>query len=168
MELCYRNNPDSLFRKYAKLVTWVGKSMIDKDIVLYLPNGYIKKLDKKTYQMQIYPRPINTKALYSALIAIDNLIYHLRSFTEAKNVMWWYLNGGSMPTVLRSFHFDSLIFNPDANPESTSVDGYAQRSIGGAGEIFSTLRTSAGTATSDIDTSEICVNLEASATTDQY
>lgn len=153
-ELSYINNPNSLFRKYSKLVTWVGKTMVNSDIVLYLPNGYIKKLDEKTYKMEIYTRPVNAKALYPALIAIDNLSYQLNSFKDAMEVMWWYLNRGKMPSILRGTHFETSTFNPDANPETTSVDGNVGRT-NGSGESFSTIRGGAGTAASDSSTNDI-------------
>jgi len=142
-ELCYTNNPRSLFRKYAKLVTWVGKQF-DRDTVLYLPNGAIKQLDEETYRLTVYTRDVNTKLLYQALVAIDCLAYQLTSFQEAQEIVWWFLSGGRLPKLLRSFHFDTTVFNPNASPETTSTDGFVTRA--GVSETWATIRVGAGTA----------------------
>ncbi len=56
-------------------------------------------------------------------------------------------------------------FYPDANPESTSVDGYVAR--GSVDETFSTLRSGAGTGFQDSNT-PIWVQIQSSVTTNQW
>ena len=57
-------------------------------------------------------------------------------------------------------------FYPDANPESTSVDGYVART--GVDETFSTIRGGAGTTANDSDNDEGYATLIASTTSNQY
>lgn len=54
------------------------------------------------------------------------------------------------PFLSNKLKFSSGTFNPNPNPESTSVDGYIFRST--AGESFSTMRSGAGTTADDSDT----------------
>jgi hypothetical protein len=56
---------------------------------------------------------------------------------------------------------------PDADPESTSVDGEVSRDVAAAGEIFSTMRTSAGTSAGPT-TSATAVVLEGGTTSNQF
>jgi len=59
------------------------------------------------------------------------------------------------------------IFNPDANPETTSVDGTVDR--GGVNETFGTIRGGAGTSSSDtVGSGSGVPRLSATTTTDQY
>jgi hypothetical protein len=60
----------------------------------------------------------------------------------------------------------TLTVYPDANPETTTVDGYALR--GGVNETFTTIRGGAGTQAGDSDTSVIVPGLTATSTTNQY
>lgn len=159
-ELCYANNQKSLFRKYAKLVTWYGRQF-NKDIALYLPNGFIEG-EGKDYRLTVYPRPINAPVLYPALMAIDALQYRLESFKTAQDILWWYLAGGRVPTLLRQVNFSSVLINPDANPESTSVDGVVYRN-NGSSEAFATIRTSGGTGAGDTDVSAEAIALTSSS-----
>lgn len=60
-------------------------------------------------------------------------------------------------------------FYPDANPESTSVDGQTYRGTTGVNETFSTIRGGAGTNEWQSDTATtIEVRLDASTTSNQY
>jgi hypothetical protein len=77
------------------------------------------------------------------------------------------------PAEKYSFHLApqevcaSASFNPDADPESTSVDGTTYR--GGVNETFATIRSSAGTASGDNwGADSTCINIVASGTTDQF
>jgi len=62
--------------------------------------------------------------------------------------------------------FDTLTRFPDANPETTSVDGVVAR--GGADEAWATLIAGAGNAANDSTTENVCVAISASATTNQF
>jgi hypothetical protein len=164
-ELCYQNNSKSLFRKYARLVTWFAR-LQNKDIALYLPHGYIEGKDN-AYRLTAYSRPINAYKLYPALVAIDSLQYRLESFREAKEILYWYIAGGRMPSLLRKVHLNTETFNPDAHPETTSVDGYISR--GGVNETFATIRGGAGTASDDsIGGAAGVPRITATSTTNQY
>jgi len=57
-------------------------------------------------------------------------------------------------------------FNPDADPETNTVDGDVLRNV--AGESFGAIRTGAGTAADDSNTSFKIGDLEAAASTDTY
>ena len=132
MELCYTNNPKSLFRKYAKLVTWFANTQLGKDylshsffipkekIALFLPNGYIVKRGKE-YQMTVTTTPVYAPKLYPALQAIDFLKTNI---DESREIMLWILGLRGQPAWATNKLLSSLTVNPDANVETTSVDGY--------------------------------------------
>lgn len=56
--------------------------------------------------------------------------------------------------------------NPDAHPESTSVDGYAERS--GVDQTWAAIRAGAGTSSGDADTNVRCAWVTASTTSNQF
>ena len=60
----------------------------------------------------------------------------------------------------------TLTTYPDADPETTTVDGHTRR--GGVNETFSTIRAGAGTANSSATALENCAQLTATTTTNQY
>lgn len=72
------------------------------------------------------------------------------------------INSLELPLLLNT----ESTFNPDANVETTSVDGLAQRHD--VDEVFSTIRNGAGTYAADADISEIHFRVLASTTTNQY
>ena len=149
MELSYANNPKSLFRKYAKLVTWYGRQS-NSDIALYLPNGHIER-NGGSYRMVVSTAAVNAPRLLPILQTIDALNYRLESFREACDVLAWYLEGGRMPSILNRMHLSQLVKNPDANPETTTVDGRVGRQV--SNESWTTKHDSAGESAADTTSS---------------
>lgn len=154
----YANNPDSLFRKYQHLVTWFantndGKAVLkiadNKKIALLLPNGYHEFLDEQTITARIYTRSIYAPLLLPALRQFDLLAPFLSDFREAKHTFLSLLGirRDLYPQLVRELLFDTSTFNPDANVETTSVDGTASRE--GVNEPFATIVAGAGTNASD-------------------
>lgn len=133
MELSYINNPKSLFRKYARLVTWFGNTQIGRDYLqhnslsipqeklgLLLPNGYIRT-DGTNHQMVVTTTAVYAPKLYPALQAIDFLNTNL---LESRELMLWFLGLRHQPVWATNRLLSTLTVNPDANPETTTVDGY--------------------------------------------
>ena len=160
MELSYATNPQSLFRKYAKLVTWFSNQQLGRDFLkhnnlfipneklgLLLPNGYIRLgtigKDKREAQLVVTTRACYAPRLYPALQAIDLVSRWITSFDEAKELLAWYLGLRGQPLwATRGIMFAVSTFNPDANEESTSVDG--QVYAGSAGQTWTNLRNRSG------------------------
>ena len=98
-ELCYRNNTNSLFRKYAKLVTWFANTGIGSDylgtpkskISLLLPNGYSEWGGGRSFRSTFSTRPIYAPKLYPALQIVDLCHNWLKDFDEAKTLLAWQL-----------------------------------------------------------------------------
>jgi len=142
-ELCYANNPYGLFRKYEKLVTWFANTQLGRDylkhnnfyiprekIGLFLPNGYhiIKEVGKKeiTFQATFTTHAVYSPKLTQALRAVDLVSSWINHFDEAKELLVWYLGLRKQPLWASKalyIHFLTLTFNPNADPETTSVDG---------------------------------------------
>ena len=130
MELCYRNNQKSLFRKYARLVTWFSQTQlgraylgVPKDIALMLPNGFIQG-DQRGAKATFYTRPVYSPKLSLALAKIDLVSQWLKDFKEAKHLLVWELGmTWRKPVLAHAVMLAETTFNPDADPESTSVDG---------------------------------------------
>jgi hypothetical protein len=176
----YITNPHSLFRKYAQLVTWFantpqGRSYLNlafsEPIGLFLPNGYHKILavEKKVYTAEatIFSRAIYSSLLSPALRKFDLMQPIIKDFSEAKKVFLWILGFNTeeiAPRLVRHTLHDTLTVFPDADPETTSVDGRVYRT--GVSEAFSTIRTSGGTnADPSVDGSDgVGVRMFASAT----
>lgn len=128
MELCYINNGQSLFRKYSRLVTSItqhklGRDFLgikDNDISLLLPNGYHRS-DGTYHQATFYTRPVYSPKLSFALSRLDIIANYVNGFDEALATFFYQLglirNPGYAPDVLMQD------FVPDADPETTSVDG---------------------------------------------
>lgn len=175
MELCYQNNPNSLFRKHAWLVTWFAQKFGDflgiadyKEIVLLLPHGYQKRRDD-VYQATFFTRPVYTKQLLLPLTKIDLLSEVIPDKAQLRKLFLTEL-GILQPTLdtilpLTRIHLLTRTFNPDANPESTSVDGYVGRT--GVSEAWATIRGGSGNDASDTSTGSegINVRMESSAST---
>lgn len=176
MELCYLNNPQSLFRKYNRLVTsfsshQLGRDFLgiqDKNIALLLPNGYHRVIDsgKKTTQLQmvISTRPLYAQKLFLALHAIDLASQWITDFQTARRFLFAQL-GLIRDTRFPRILFDTFVVTPNAHPEPTSVDGFAGRQ--GIDEAWSTIRSGAGN-TFD-DTSDLLMSwTQSTASTNQY
>lgn len=170
MELCYRNNPRSLFRKYAHLVTWLSNTQLGRDYLkqdnlyiprdakvdLLLPNGYREYLgrdkNKVYFQTKVTTRACYAPKLYPALQALDLVSQWIRDFDEAKRILLAGIGqipfGSRLyPDLARSAHFTVTAFSPDAHTETTSVDGTVFRDP--ADESFASLMTGNGTGAGD-------------------
>lgn len=136
-ELCYRNNPSSLFRRYQQLVTWFantaeGHEMLslpfNERVGLFLPNGYHKVLDEKyrVIEATFYSRSIYAPSLLLGLYKFDLMHSYLRDFSEAQKVFLWCLGLNRKeiaPGIVREILYSTATFYPDPNVETTSVDG---------------------------------------------
>ncbi len=144
-ELCYANNPDSLFRKYRHLVTEFANHGAGADFLhlpreeyhLILPNGFQLR-EGNNYYLEVTTRPVLAYRLYPALVGLDNCLEYIESAEDAMKFLF------SATGVSREIHpleyafmADSSTFNPNANPETTSVDGYVYAS----NENWNTLRS---------------------------
>lgn len=190
MELCYRNNPKSLFRKYALFVTsltrhqlfrdYISKEgfYIPKETVLLLPNGFSEYLgqEKKRHYFQttVSTRPIFAPKLYPALYYLDAAAPFLRTLEEAERFFLGQLgllkpreHWSRYQEILKWFpHYATVTtVYPDPSVEVATVDGYARRS--GIDESLATIRAGAGTASGDADTN-IDQRIEGSVTSNQF
>ena len=135
-EFCYFNNSKSLFRKYAKLVTWFANTGIGSDylgtpkskISILLPNGYEEWGGGRDFRSTFYTRPVYAKKLWSALRVIDMTALWLKDFDEAQKLLAWELGlTRRMPAIADAVHFLGP-FYPDPGPsETTSTDWFAYR-----------------------------------------
>lgn len=158
MELCYANNQNSLFKKYSSLVTWFANTLegrkllkIDRKepIALLLPNGAHYQIGKKKYEAVFYTRAKYAPILYPALELVD---YYVMSLKDSRDTKRLFLSALGLlphhPLTGQQFLL-TLTVNPDAHPETTSVDGLIKND-GSGGASFATVRgASAGTTASD-------------------
>ena len=182
MELCYRNNTKSLFRKYAFLITALTKYQLFRDYVmdktfkmpqeklsLLLPNGYHERIEKNRYRMIITPNAIYSRKLYPALFRFDSIASFVKDAKEAMEIFLWLLKlrPAYFPSLIQRLHFAQSTFNPDANPETTSVDGTVSRA--GVSEGWGTIRAGAGTAADDLTASPtVALRVFSAGTTPNY
>src|SRR3990167_3374284 len=181
-EFCYANNEKSLFKKYSSLVTTFGNTNIGRDYLgipntkekldLLIPNGFQLRSGESKEEVErysvFYSRSVYSRKLLPALSYIDTVSSWINDFEEALKILFWNtgLVKGTIPSFVRSIHLTTSIFNPDPNPETTSVDGYAGRDV--AEETFSTLRSSAGNTSGDTNTEMNAGIIRCGTTTDLY
>lgn len=176
-ELCFTNNPKSLCFTHRGILTWLANTELGRDylglphedIALLLPHGYITKQDS-VYRAVISSRPYIAEKLYPALGMYHTLASLYQDMDEAKEFLLGMLGLRTSPNP---FSFSKLRFytnsvSPDANPETTTVDGTVLRTAGGAGEDFTTIIAGAGTTASDSDASSISPYIAATATVDKF
>ena len=127
MELCYANNPDSLFRKYAKLITWFSNTQLGRDY-LSIPKslGHIVKLSPNSFHEYLGQPKKNTIAIQGrfytfnryyeklglALETIDMAQKHITDFHHAKEALTYYLglrHAYGLPRLL----YTVATFNPN-------------------------------------------------------
>lgn len=131
-ELCYANNPKSLFRKYNKLISGLTKHQLFRDFVDYgvgdqlkrekghvilLPNGFIAARDINSKgeligQANLYTKAVYAPKLYSALQLLDNInqainfIKSPKDLQLAQEFIAWATglrgNFGKIPAILTS------------------------------------------------------------------
>ena len=149
-----------LFDKYQKILlvfanTFVGKKYLGikdkRKITKLFPNGYTVEIDEGLYQSTFTGRP----KIARKLDKVFNLTKLGLGFTFA-------MQGAP------AFALTTTAFEPDPNPETTTVDGASRRES--IDENWATIRAGAGTAVADSDTSTTATHcyISASATTDQY
>lgn len=161
MEISYVNNHKSLFRKYARLVTWFANTQLGRDYLkhnnlyipnekleLLLPNGYVRRYGNNR-QLIVSTRPIFAPKLYPALQVLD---FFNVSSRESIDLIFWYLGLRVQPIWATNKLFLTLNVNPDAHPETTTVDGSIYRNIASqtwAQIIVGTANTTADDTTTD-------------------
>lgn len=184
MEKTYLNYQDGLFRKYARIVTWLANTQLGRDylkhnnlsipdgeISLLLPNGYIAPVNKakNKYKLTVTTRPCYATRIYPALQALDLVSGWLNNFEEAQRVILGHLDlisYGRIPQVARSLNFSTLTAYPDANPETTTFDGYAARS--GVDESFASNIGGNGNNTGDTAAQYSAPYIASSGTSNQF
>ena len=186
--LCYRNNPNSLFKKYANLLTEfvshdLGRDYLDipkfnKPISLMLPNGFHIGISdsRKTAEgfMWVYTRPVYSPKLTPALRELDAYLPHIRDSKEALEMLFWSLGLSKhrpyqMPPrlALEVMFYTMPDVNPDADPETNSFDGWIQRS--GVDMTLANIRAEAeGNSSNSSSGNAGVANLQASTTTNQF
>lgn len=126
----------------------VGKNKITKiepHAITWKENGQ--------YKTEFRTHAKFSKRLYYGLKPLWHLIH-----------LWDIQIANRLNTAL-NLGFDTLIFYPDAHPETSSVDGYIYKS--GSDVTFATIRSSSGTARDDSGTA-LNVKLVAGGTTDRF
>ena len=180
-ELSYRNNPDSLFKKYSLLVTWFANIGLGKDF-LSLPKGNIDLLLPNGFQLittqggNEYERfsSFSTRAIYSPLLspALRALDLYLPYFSNFNEVQRFFLNELGILRDLeaerlkRRILFTVSTFNPNADPETTSVDGTVTDDAPAADTWAGKHDAADGDNASDI--ANVLVRITASATTNRW
>lgn len=135
-ELCYANNPNSLFRKYAHLVTAFANHDTGRDWLelpdvgpfdLVLPNGFHLRDGDEGY-MEVTTRAVLAPCLYPVLKELDVYLPWIKDADEALEYLFWgcglIKKSEPIPELAHKIMLGSTNFNPDANPETTSVDGF--------------------------------------------
>lgn len=162
----------SLFDKYQKYLlafvnTNFGKDYLgikDKDYICKITPDSFHILKDKQVQATFYSRSPYLKKFRLALEGLETAGKLLSKIWKPEFVIPHFqgLNYASwLPLVMRS----TLTVYPDADAETTTVDGYVAR--GSVDEAFSTIRAGAGSASGDSDASASTL-LEASSTNNQF
>ena len=136
--------------QYGKSILGHGLDHID----LILPNAVFQKLDKNTYKAEFRTHDKYSKRLFCEYKPIWKA-FHWFDMVVA-NVFIPRLNLG----------FDSLEVNPNADPESTSVDGRAFRDA--VDEAWATIHDSTGTGAQDSGGQIQHIYLRSSTTSNQW
>ena len=192
-ELYYQNNPKSLFRKYAFLVTSLTRHQLFRDYLdvgnlsfavpttttLLLPNGFRQYLgyDKgQHFSKTVVSSQANfSSKLYPALYYLDAAAPFLRSLEDAEHFLFGQLgllkpleHWSEYREILKWFpHYaTTTTVYPDADPETTSVDGDVRQSS--TGDTFATLRAAAGTSAQPSAANSTCGTLNATTVSDNY
>ena len=159
-----------LFKKYQKellkfcntdngrsflLDNWGGKA--DGQIIKVTPDSFheIKDSyeDKLIVQATFFPRSPYLKKFAEMLTYLDIMGGIKEYKTIPINKLWKY-------------SYLATTFNPDANPESTSVDGYVNRNS--VNETYATIRAGAGNGSDDTATNDRTCRIIATTTSNQY
>ena len=149
------------FLNNQKLLRWFANTKYGKDLLghglervdLILPNAVFKKEGK------IYTAEFRTHDKYA-----KRLFYEFQSVWKAFH--WFDMNVANIYVPKLNLGFDTLTAYPDANVETSTVDGYALR--GSVDQTFTDIRAGAGTSASDTGTNSDDLFLVASTTSNQY
>lgn len=177
MELAYINNSNSLFRKYAFLLHNLVRHQafrdrftingfeLSKNTILLLPNGFVDYLGKKQFRSTFSTRAYNSPILYQTLEKLDIVSSYISNIKEAEIFIM-----NDLGLIRKRFDFPQIYlsdtFNPDANPESTSVDGRVYRGV--VNETFGTIRAGVGSAGDDTFSSDLNIQVKGSGTSNQW
>jgi hypothetical protein len=122
-------------------------------VVRILPHAYIVE-EGPTRMAEFRTHPRFARRLHAEYLPIWKLAH-------------WFDQHVANPFIpALNLGFDTLTAYPDANPETTTVDGYVGRI--GVNETFATIVAGAGTGGTDDAGTDVFCYLKASATTDQY
>lgn len=120
-------------------------------IVKITPDSVHQQLDKKTFRAVFYPRSPFIGKFAESLTYCDIAEANKYKVEEKLKefVIPHYLGETNrLKNVLPTIYVDSGTFNPDANPESTSVDGDVR--VDTTDKTWTNLRATAGTASYDL------------------
>lgn len=143
-ELIEAINGSDLIKSYCSVPKdWKNISKITKNSIhSHLGNGEFIAVFRST--------PKYTDRIYSnMLIALqkEGVFKHLGKKYGDVVMEKFYLHDN--PLLTNKLNFATTTFHSDQNPETTSVDGYAERSV--TSETWSTIRSGAGTLSDDSD-----------------
>ena len=181
-ELCYINNPYSLFRRYSHLVTWfsnlqIGRNFLDipssrTPILLMLPNGYHLQTDHPLeVQSTFFTRPVFSPLITPALQVLDG---HIDLFSSVEQVQRSFLHLLGLrrdESMYREMATKLLTafgpFYPDASPETTTTDGTITRGAAGETHTWSDLHDGAGTSSESTGTNRTAARYQSANTLDR-
>ena len=118
------------------------------------PNSYRIQVGKNTYRSDFRTHQKFSKRIY----------YAFRPLWWTMHAWDWVFADRYFPEL--SFNYATLTVYPDADPETSTVDGYVSREL--VSEIWATIRNGAGNGTYDSVTAGYSYRLEATATTDLW
>ncbi len=165
-----------LFRKYQKQLClfantdhgkdflmdkWGGK--IEKNDIIWkvTPDGFhaVKDIvkDRLIIQATFFPRSPYLKKFSETLTYLSIM----EDYQAIKN-----FDGRRIAELERHIYLDSITVYPDANPESTSVDGRVW--IGAQNAVWGTVRGTAGNNAGDADTAQFFIYADATTTSNQF
>lgn len=137
---------------------------IDEEVDLLLPNGYRRLIGQNKnyyfFETKVSSHTLYSHKLYPYLKALDSY----NQFREGKIQRFLAQSIGLIGKVPVGLTITTV--SPDADPESTTVDGQVRRS--GVNETFATIRAGAGNAAFPSETSSTAGQLAASTTSNQY
>lgn len=181
IELSYASSDRSLFKKYAKLVTWfantkVGKtylSLPDKPIALMLPNGYhlIKSIEKDRTNIEavFYTRPVYAKKMYVALSLIDSVVHMGENAGQSlalQHILITMVTSGAKSLPIFAIPLTTDTFRPDPDTEVTSVDGHV--GYRQTDQNFNVIHDAASATTTDDSGTSLTVTTEDAGVSNKY
>lgn len=168
-----------LFEKYQRPLlafanTALGKAYLgiktDEKIVLLTPDSWRVVIEpnpkRPVYQSTFIPGSPYVRKLGMALTAMES-VNHLVRWPNSEFILPYYAGlTQTHPLLIPMVALTDTTFNPNADPESTSVDGFCSRT--GVNETFATIRAGAGNGAQDSNTAALLADFSSSATSNQY